>query len=69
MQITTRKAAEILGITMTRVQQFARAGRLPPARIVGNVLLFEESEVSRFAAKVRKCGRPRKTACNIPMQR
>lgn len=59
MDLTTSQVAARLGLSVARVQQFARNGRLPIARTVGRSFLFRARDVEKFAAKERKEGRPR----------
>jgi site-specific DNA-methyltransferase (adenine-specific) len=58
--ITTKRAAELLGITPVRVRQFIQQGRLRSEK-QGRDHLLEEAEVQRFDREGRrKRGRPRK---------
>lgn len=53
--LTTKQAAERLGVTPSRVRALIKAGRLP-ARKDGRDWLIEERHLGRVA--VRKPGRP-----------
>lgn len=55
--MTTDEVAERLGVSAARVRQFVAQGRLEADRS-GRALLFEKSEVERFARRDRKTGRP-----------
>jgi site-specific DNA-methyltransferase (cytosine-N4-specific) len=58
--ITTKKAAELLGITAVRVRQLIAAGLLKSEK-AGRDHLLEESEVVRFDREARRPrGRPHK---------
>ena len=56
-EITTKEAAERLGITVTRVQQLILAGRLP-AEKKGRDYFIKDEDLKLVAD--RKPGRPRK---------
>lgn len=55
--MTTDEVGERLGVSSARVRQFVSQGRLVADRS-GRSLLFEKSEVERFARQERKTGRP-----------
>jgi excisionase family DNA binding protein len=55
--LTTKDAAERLGVTVTRVQQLIAAGRLP-AEKMGRDYFIKEDDLKLVAD--RKPGRPRK---------
>jgi excisionase family DNA binding protein len=55
--ITTKEAAERLGISLARVQQLIQSGRLP-AQKFGRDLQIREGDLAKVAD--RKVGRPRK---------
>jgi excisionase family DNA binding protein len=55
--LTTKDAAERLGVTVTRVQQLIAAGRLP-AEKMGRDYFIKEGDLKLVAD--RKPGRPRK---------
>jgi excisionase family DNA binding protein len=55
--LTTKQAAERLGVTVTRVQQLIAAGRLP-AEKMGRDYFIKEDDLQLVAD--RKPGRPRK---------
>jgi hypothetical protein len=54
--LSVREAAELLGVTRQRVEQFQKAGRLVPYR--RKPALFSRRAVERFARIVRKPGKP-----------
>lgn len=56
--LTTKDAAERLGVTVTRIQQLIAAGRLP-AEKMGRDYFIKEDDLKLVAD--RKPGRPRKT--------
>lgn len=56
--LTTREAAEKLGVTVGRVQQFVAEGRLPSVKI-GRDRFVLESDLALVAE--RKTGRPPKS--------
>jgi excisionase family DNA binding protein len=58
MTLTTSQAAERLGVSVSRVQQFIKAGRLP-AEKVGRDYLIQAADLAKV--KNRKPGRPRRT--------
>jgi len=60
--LSTRDAAEILGVTECRVLQFRQEGRLRAAKRFGKSWAFYESEVRRFAEEPRSPGRPKSIA-------
>lgn len=55
--LTTKEAAEIIGVNDSRVRQFCLEGRLKPER-VGSMLFFDRRQIERFAAKPRPSGKP-----------
>lgn len=55
--LTTKEAAEKLGISEGRIRQFVADGRLPAVK-VGQTNLVKESDLSLVAE--RKTGRPKK---------
>jgi excisionase family DNA binding protein len=55
--LTTREAAEKLGVSVRRVQAMVHSGRLP-AQKIGRDYLIDESHLS--VVKDRKVGRPAK---------
>ena len=55
--ITASQAAERLGISVRRVQQLVKSGRLPAEKF-GPVLMIQEKDLALVAD--RKPGRPRK---------
>ena len=58
--ITTKKAAELLGISAVRVRQLIVAGQLKSEK-AGRDHLLDEAEVLRFNREARRPrGRPRK---------
>jgi excisionase family DNA binding protein len=56
--ITTKQAAEKLGVSEGRIRQFVAEGRLPAMK-VGQTNLVKESDLK--LVKERKTGRPPKT--------
>jgi excisionase family DNA binding protein len=56
-EVTTKEAAERLGVTVTRVQQLIHAGRLP-AEKKGRDYFIKEEDLK--LVEDRKPGRPRK---------
>jgi excisionase family DNA binding protein len=57
--LTTAQAAERLDVSVRRVQQLVKAGRLP-AKVFGGSLMIQKSDLKLVAD--RKLGRPRKSA-------
>lgn len=55
--ISTKEAAEILGISVRRVQVLIKEGRLP-AREIGGTFVIEEKNLK--LVQERKPGRPKK---------
>ena len=55
--LTTTEAAEVIGVSSIRVRQFAKENRLRSLQ-VGNILVFDQEEVKKFAKTPRKWGRP-----------
>jgi excisionase family DNA binding protein len=55
--ISTKRAAEILGVNDSRVRQLILGGRLP-ARKIGRDWIIREKDLKKVAD--RKPGRPRK---------
>jgi hypothetical protein len=51
--ITTPQAAQIMGVSPTRVLQYVRGGRLPAVR-KGPIYLYDPEVVRRFASEGRK---------------
>jgi len=43
--LTTKQAAEFLGVHFKTVEKFAREGRIPAHRIGGRILRFYETEL------------------------
>lgn len=56
--LTTTQAAELLGVTPSRVRQLILAGRLP-AQKIGRDLFIKEQDIIIF--KKRPVGRPKKS--------
>ena len=54
--ISCRKAAELLGITMGRVRQIARAGAVWSEHVTERALVFDDAEIRHFA-KLRQKAR------------
>jgi excisionase family DNA binding protein len=57
--LTAGEAAERLDVSVRRVQQLVKAGRLP-AKVFGGSFMIQESDLKLVAD--RKPGRPRKSA-------
>lgn len=59
--LTTRKVAEILGVSQERVRQFVREGRIA-TRMLEPIILVARAELEQFAQAPRvRTGRPRKS--------
>jgi excisionase family DNA binding protein len=56
--LTTKEAAEQLGISIRRVQELVKSGRLPADKF-GRALVIRESDLK--LVEERKVGRPKKT--------
>ena len=56
--LTAAEAAEKLGVSVRRVQQLVKTGRLP-ASVFGGSLMIQEKDLALVAE--RKPGRPRKS--------
>lgn len=54
--VSCRQAAELLGVTMGRVRQMARAGQLWSEHVTDRALILDEAEVKR-CAKLRQKAR------------
>ena len=65
-ELTTKEAAERLGITVTRVQQLILAGRLP-AEKKGRDYFIKDEDLK--LVKDRKPGRPRKSPSAVTAKR
>jgi len=61
-ELTVEQAAEVIGVSGSRVRQLIRATELTPSRRVGGAYLIRRHEVERFAALPPSDprGRPRK---------
>ena len=57
MNLTTSQAAAKLGVSISRVQQFIKSGRLP-AEKVGRDFIIQPKDLAKV--RNRKPGRPRK---------
>ena len=58
--MTTREAADFLGVSKARVDQYCRKGRIP-FEMVGQTRLIKDADLKRFKRKPkRKPGRPKK---------
>ena len=55
--LTTKQAADILGITQRRINALIQAGKLP-AQVFGGVYMIQESDLALVSD--RKAGRPKK---------
>jgi hypothetical protein len=59
-RLTTPEAAALLGLAPGTMRQLAKAGVLHPERPSPRVLVFDRSELERYARERRPVGRPRK---------
>lgn len=57
--VTSREAADLLGLSKARVDQFVRKGRLSGV-MVGNTRLIPRAEVEAMKKTPRPPGRPKK---------
>lgn len=60
--LTTKEAAERLGISIRRVQELIKSGRLPADRF-GRAFVIRESDL--YLVEERKVGRPKKNTSKI----
>jgi len=58
-QLTTKKVAELLGVSVHRVRFFIAQKRLP-AQKIGRDWIVKERDLEKFKATTRKIGRPKK---------
>ena len=59
--LTTRQAAEILGVTQERVRQFVREDRIP-VRLLEPIILIARLDLEEFEKLPReRTGRPKKS--------
>lgn len=58
--ITTKQAAEILGVSPCRVRQFVDDGRLTPLNMYAGVQVFDRHHVVKLSKVPRKPGQPKK---------
>jgi len=56
--LTTAEAAKAIGVSVIRVRQFAQNGRIKSHRL-GPIIVFESSDIEKFAAIPRVHGRPK----------
>jgi predicted site-specific integrase-resolvase len=56
--LLTNEAAKKLGISIRRIQQFCRSGRL--GQKVGRDFIIDESSLKKFQKIKRRVGRPKK---------
>lgn len=54
--LSPQKAAERLGLSLSRIHQFCRKGRL--GQRVGGVYVISEDELRQFSKRPRNPGRP-----------
>ncbi len=54
--LSTRQAAEILQVSVRRIQQFCEEGRI--GTMVGNGWVFTRDELDAFAKEPREVGNP-----------
>lgn len=57
--ITTKEAANLIGVSVKQIQVWLKAGRIP-AKKYGPNWLIKNEDVAEFAVKERQPGRPRK---------
>ena len=60
--LTTKQAAEFLGVHFKTVEKFAREGRIPAHRIGEKILRFYETELDDSAARHGIISQPIRTA-------
>lgn len=62
-KLTTRQAADRLGVCISALRRMVYAGKLSELRISDRCILYSEAEVDKLLAKrqARRLGRPRKT--------
>ena len=60
--LNRRQAAEYLGVSVTRVIQFARAGRLGLWIPAAGQYVFSRAQLARFKRRPRPEGRPKSKA-------
>jgi hypothetical protein len=58
--ITTEEVGRILKLSPARISNFVTKNRLPVAKRIGRVCLFDPDVVRSFKKKPRKNGRPRR---------
>ena len=59
--LTTKQAAEILGVSQERIRQFVREGRIP-VRLLEPIILITRVDLEEFEKLPReRTGRPRKS--------
>ena len=56
--LTTRQAAEMLGLQPSTVRVYVMAGKIVPAKRFVRMLWFDRREVKRFDATRRPVGNP-----------
>tara|TARA_R100000700_G_C3074465_1_gene83044 strand:- start:67 stop:279 length:213 start_codon:yes stop_codon:yes gene_type:complete len=56
---TTKEAAELLGISTSRVRQLIRAEKIKAIRLPAGIWIIEEEELKSFSLLTRKAGRPK----------
>tara|TARA_Y100000361_G_C11137696_1_gene333065 strand:+ start:436 stop:639 length:204 start_codon:yes stop_codon:yes gene_type:complete len=58
--ITTKRAANILGVSTSRIRQLIRDGRIEAMKMDGSIWLVDSSSFEKFANQPRPAGRPRR---------
>ena len=57
-ELTTRQAAEKLGVSPYWITRLVQFGELVPARKIGTAYLYAPEEVARYGRERRPVGRP-----------
>ncbi len=64
-KLTTKQAADRLGVTLSGLRRMVYAGKLAEVRLSDHIILYSEAEVDALAreltARPVRMGRPRKT--------
>ena len=56
---TTKEAAELLGISTSRVRQLIRAEKIKATRLPAGIWIIDQEELKSFSLLTRKAGRPK----------
>lgn len=56
---TTKEAAELLGISTSRVRQLIRAGKIDAFRLPAGIWIIDQEELNNFSLLTRRAGRPK----------